>query len=63
MRNIKKNNTSKNVIKPLKVILINERGEVYSFTERTDILNILKKIRDGFNKIHAINLKNEEKKK
>ena len=62
MRNIKKNNTSKNVIKPLKVILINERGEVYSFTERTDILNILKKIRDGFNKIYAINLKNEEKK-
>ena len=43
MRNIKKNNTSKNVIKPLKIILINERGEVYSFTERTDILNILKK--------------------
>lgn len=62
MRNIKKNNTSKNVIKPLNVILINERGEAYRFTERTYVLNILKKIRDGFNKIYAINLKNEEKK-
>ena len=62
MRNIKKNNTSKNVIKPLNVILINERGEAYRFTERTYVLNILKKIRDGFNKTYAINLKNEEKK-
>ena len=62
MRNIKKNNTSKNVIKALKVILINEKGEEYIFTERTSVLNILKKIRDGFNKVHAINLKNEEKK-
>lgn len=62
MKKINIKNNNENVIKPQKITLINERGDVYIFTERTYVLNILKKIRDGFNKIYAINLKNEEKK-
>ena len=48
MKKINIKNNNENVIKPQKITLINEKQEKYSFTERTKLKAIVKKIINGF---------------
>ena len=61
MKKINIKNNNKNVIKPQKITLINEKGEKYSFTERTKLKAIVQKIINGFDKIYLITTKKEIK--
>lgn len=62
MKNIKIKNNKKNVIKPQKITLINEKQEKYSFTERIKLKAIVQKIINGFDKIYLIDTKDGIKK-
>lgn len=62
MKKINIKNNNENVIKPQKITLINEKQEKYSFTERTKLKAIVKKIINGFDKIYLIETKDGIKK-